>query len=190
MYPMPPPFASSRAKRFRSIWRSQTPNDVSWPHRVIARRRFGPVRPLLLRGLLRPRQVNPEGRPRPRLTLDLDVAAGLRLGAVMSISVGGAEPAPFAPVARMSTMAMAAPAPPPSLNNREVATAIADVLRQAGKAGQLRHYNIDVTVKDGTAELTGTVALLASLFGGPTHRGSIVPPPRWSRFPRCATVDR
>jgi uncharacterized protein YggE len=40
-------------------------------------------------------------------------AAGLRLGAVMSISVGGAEPAPFAPVARMSTMAMAAPAPPP-----------------------------------------------------------------------------
>ena len=40
-------------------------------------------------------------------------AAGLRLGAVISISVGGAAPTPFAPVARMTTMAMAAPAPPP-----------------------------------------------------------------------------
>ncbi|HEV2908685.1 MAG TPA: SIMPL domain-containing protein [Candidatus Eremiobacteraceae bacterium] len=40
-------------------------------------------------------------------------AAGVRLGAVISISVGGASPPPFAPVARMTTMAMAAPAPPP-----------------------------------------------------------------------------
>jgi hypothetical protein len=42
--------------------------------------------------------------------------------------------------------------------NGDVAAAVADGLRQAGKAGQLRHYNIDVVVKDGTAELGGTVA--------------------------------
>ena len=42
--------------------------------------------------------------------------------------------------------------------NRDVAVAVSDALRQAGKAGQLRHYNIDVAVKDGTAELSGTVA--------------------------------
>jgi hypothetical protein len=39
-----------------------------------------------------------------------------------------------------------------------VASAVAEALRQAGKNGQLRHYNIDVTVKDGTTELTGSVA--------------------------------
>jgi hypothetical protein len=49
--------------------------------------------------------------------------------------------------------ATAAPADKPP-----TAVAVADALRQAGKAGQLRHYNIDVAVKDGTAELTGTVA--------------------------------
>jgi hypothetical protein len=36
--------------------------------------------------------------------------------------------------------------------------AVAECLRQAGKAGQLRCYNIDVVVKDGTAELSGTVS--------------------------------
>jgi hypothetical protein len=39
-----------------------------------------------------------------------------------------------------------------------VATAVAQALRQAGSSGQLRHYTIDVTVKDGATELTGTVA--------------------------------
>jgi hypothetical protein len=43
-------------------------------------------------------------------------------------------------------------------SNRDVATAVADGLRQAGKIGQLHYYNIDVVVKDGTAELSGTVA--------------------------------
>ncbi len=49
------------------------------------------------------------------------------------------------------------PAPVPA-GNKEVAAAIGEALRQAGKAGQLRHFNIDVAVKDGTAELQGTVA--------------------------------
>jgi hypothetical protein len=53
----------------------------------------------------------------------------------------------------------AAPAAPAALpGNREAATAVADALRQAAKAGQLRHYNIDVTVKYGATELSGTVA--------------------------------
>ena len=42
--------------------------------------------------------------------------------------------------------------------NKDIAAAIGDTLCQAGKAGQLQHFNIDVTFKDGTAELTGTVA--------------------------------
>jgi hypothetical protein len=60
-----------------------------------------------------------------------------------------AAPAPVAPPA-------AAPSALPG--NTDVATAVADALRQAGKSGLLRHYNIDVMVKDGTAELSGTVA--------------------------------
>ena len=78
---------------------------------------------------------------------------------------------------------MATPTPPPRTpprrlgldrvpptkpaGNREVAAAVADALRQAGKAGQLRHYNIDVLVKDGTAELSGTVASHAAARGSP-----------------------
>jgi len=54
-------------------------------------------------------------------------AAGLRLGAVLSISVGGATPAPFAPVARMTTMAVAAPAPPPISPGTGTMTAIVSV---------------------------------------------------------------
>jgi len=49
-------------------------------------------------------------------------------------------------------------APVAQAGNKEVAAAIGDALRQAGKAGQLRHYNIDVAFKEGTAELSGTVA--------------------------------
>jgi hypothetical protein len=69
------------------------------------------------------------------------------------LASGGLPPLSAASkAAEPATKAPAAPA------NREVATAVSDVLRQAGKAGQLRHYNIDVAVKDGTAELSGTVA--------------------------------
>jgi hypothetical protein len=65
---------------------------------------------------------------------------------------GGLPPLPAATKAAEPAPKAATPA------NREVAAAISDALRQAGKAGQLRHYNIDVAVKDGTAELGGTVA--------------------------------
>jgi BON domain-containing protein len=51
-----------------------------------------------------------------------------------------------------AALAVAEPARP------DVAAAISDALRQAGQAGLLRYYNVEVAVKDGTAELGGTVA--------------------------------
>jgi BON domain-containing protein len=44
---------------------------------------------------------------------------------------------------------------PPARTGAEVANAIADRLRQSG---QLRHYTIDVSYRDGTAEVRGSVA--------------------------------
>jgi hypothetical protein len=69
-----------------------------------------------------------------------------------TLSPTSAAPKAAAPPA-LGLDRLAAPA-----GNGEVANAVADALRQAGKAGQLRHYNIDVTVKDGTTALSGTVA--------------------------------
>jgi hypothetical protein len=101
-------------------------------------------------------------------------AAVLGLSLASAPAARAAEPSGSAPLPSLpSAVAEGAKAPaPPGLaldriptapaeappGSRQVADAIGDALRQAGKAGQLRHYNIDVTVKDGTAELTGTVA--------------------------------
>ncbi|HEX5270267.1 MAG TPA: BON domain-containing protein [Gemmataceae bacterium] len=62
-----------------------------------------------------------------------------------------------APVQQTGLSAEQAPAAK-AVGNHEVAAAVADSLRQAGKVGQIRHYNIDVVVKDGTTQLSGTVA--------------------------------
>jgi BON domain len=56
---------------------------------------------------------------------------------------------------------------PKQATSRDVASAVAETLRQAGKAGQVRHYSIDVLVKDGTTELSGTVA-------GPQQREEVL----------------
>jgi hypothetical protein len=88
-------------------------------------------------------------------------AAVLGLCVARPLASRAAEPPPSGSLPALPTVSKAAepatqgPAVPA---NREVAAAVSDVLRQAGKAGQLRHYNIDVAVKDGTAELSGTVA--------------------------------
>ena len=72
----------------------------------------------------------------------------------------GSNGLPPLPPATKAAAPSPAPAAPPAAapTNRNVASAVAEVLRQAGKNGQLRHYNIDVTVKDGVTELTGSVA--------------------------------
>jgi uncharacterized protein len=64
-------------------------------------------------------------------------AAGLRLGAVISISVDGASPPPFAPVARMQTMAMAAPAPPPISPGTGTMTATVSVTYSIAMSGSM-----------------------------------------------------
>jgi hypothetical protein len=84
-------------------------------------------------------------------------AAVLGLAMAHPLAARAADPA-IGPVGLppLTTPPAAAPAAAPT--NGDLASAVADALRQAGKAGQIRHYNIDVTVADGTAELTGTVA--------------------------------
>jgi hypothetical protein len=89
------------------------------------------------------------------------VAAVLGLSVGLPLAGRGAEPAPSGGLPALppaNKAADPAPKPPTPPGNRQIATAITEVLGKAGKAGQLRYYNIDVTVKDGTTELTGTVA--------------------------------
>ncbi len=87
------------------------------------------------------------------------ILAAAVLGLAMTRPAVGraADPAGL-PALPSPTNPVVSAAAPATLTDHAVAAAAADALRQAGQAGQLRHYNIDVTVKDGTAELTGTVA--------------------------------
>jgi hypothetical protein len=52
-------------------------------------------------------------------------------------------------------VAATTPAAQATPGNRQLAATVADTLR---KSGTMRHYNIDITVNNGVAELTGTVA--------------------------------
>jgi hypothetical protein len=86
------------------------------------------------------------------------VAGSGPLPALPAVSAPAKAAVPPAPAAAPTTLDLQrVPATKPA-DSKEVAAAVADCLSQAGKAGQLRCYNIDLLVKDGTAELGGTVA--------------------------------
>jgi hypothetical protein len=91
-----------------------------------------------------------------RMTRRIRILAAAVLGLSLAHPLSGraADPAPAGSPPAMPAASQTTATP----TNRDVAAAISETLRQAGKAGQLRHYNIDVMVKDGTAELSGTVA--------------------------------
>ncbi len=77
------------------------------------------------------------------------------VGVCCTLPLAGQEPARIGPEADAALSARVNPSP-----NQRIANTIADHLR---RSGQLRHYHVDITFRDGTAELSGTVA-------GPTQR--------------------